>query len=153
MCNNPYWLLRVHVDWLQQPSSMRPYFHLHRPTIHMGLSDFLNSCVLILNLTFFEDDYTILGFLDAPRSHCVSADNDCCNVCYWINFSFCVIIMPPIHGELSPAAWRCYSLVNLTLQGSVHVPIFCHTRLRNVSAIGAFFSSVECSFDFISKWM
>lgn len=76
-----------------------------------------------------------------------------CNVFFFGLTCFC--IMPPIQGELSPAAWQCYSLVNLTQEIQV-ISLFLSYKTTNVSAILAF-SSVDwhtvCgSFDFIIKW-
>lgn len=78
-----------------------------------------------------------------------------CNVFYWVNFCFCRVT-PPIRGELSPAAWQCYPLVNLTCQ-VLFISRFLSDRTTNVSVIGDF-SSVDqhivcSSFDFISKWI
>lgn len=61
--------------------------------------------------------------------------------------------MPPTQGELSPAAWQCYSLVNLTRQ-VLFIPPFLSYKTTNVPVIGAFSSVDVCgSFDFITKWM
>lgn len=62
-----------------------------------------------------------------------------CNVFFFGLTCFC--IMPPIQGELSPAAWQCYSLVNLTQEIQV-ISLFLSYKTTNVSAILAF-SSVD----------
>lgn len=129
MCNNPYWLLRVRIGWLEQPSDAS--LPSSPPTYNnsIGLSGFLNSRTLTCTRSksyIFEREwhhFRVFRRTLVTLCFCWQWLLLTWSVMSVIGFSFCVI-MPPVQGEPCPAAWQRHSQVNLALRVLFISPIF-----------------------------